>query len=71
MTRSRGWGGPRPNSGGARPGAGRPAGEPCVNLTIRVPERLLGPLRGHYGERTAERVRELLAEEVDRLASIS
>ena len=33
-------GGARPNSGGARPGAGRPQKEPMKNITIRLPERI-------------------------------
>ena len=33
-------GGARPNSGGARVGAGRPSKEPMKSVTIRLPERI-------------------------------
>lgn len=33
-------GGARPNSGGSRPGAGRPTKEPMKSITIRLPERI-------------------------------
>lgn len=38
-------GGARPNTGGARPGAGRPKKEPMKSVTIRISERLYNLLQ--------------------------
>lgn len=47
--------------GGSRPGAGRPRRkEPTLNVTIRIPERLLRGVREKYGKSLTELITKFL-----------